>query len=66
VNPPGDAHETLEVIGSHCGLGHHPAVLYVIADRLAQAPGKWRPLRIPAMWRPFLRHHADDAAGGSA
>jgi pimeloyl-ACP methyl ester carboxylesterase len=66
VNPPGDAHETLEVIGSHCGLGHHPAVLYVIADRLAQAPGRWRPLRIPAMWRPFLRHHADDAAGGSA
>jgi pimeloyl-ACP methyl ester carboxylesterase len=65
VNPRGDAHETLEVIGSHCGLGHHPAVLYVIADRLAQTPGEWRPLRIPAMWRPFLRHHADDAADGS-
>jgi pimeloyl-ACP methyl ester carboxylesterase len=65
VNPRGDAHETLEVIGSHCGLGHHPAVLYVIADRLAQTPGEWQPLRIPAMWRPFLRHHADDAADGS-
>lgn len=62
VNPRADAHETLEVIGSHCGLGHHPAVLYVVADRLAQAPGAWRPLQIPAVWRPFLRHHADRAA----
>jgi pimeloyl-ACP methyl ester carboxylesterase len=63
VNPRGHEHETLEVIGSHCGLGHHPAVLYLIADRLAQSPGEWQPLRIPAVWRPFLRHHADDAAG---
>jgi pimeloyl-ACP methyl ester carboxylesterase len=64
VSPPGEGQETLEVIGSHCGLGHHPAVLYVIADRLAQAPGEWRPLRVPAVWRPFLRHHAEGAPGG--
>lgn len=66
VNPRGASHETLEVIGSHCGLGHHPAVLCAVADRLAQAPGEWRPMRVPAVWRPVLRHHADDAAGGWA
>jgi pimeloyl-ACP methyl ester carboxylesterase len=35
--------ENIEVEGSHCGLGHNPAVLYAIADRLAQAEGRWRP-----------------------
>jgi pimeloyl-ACP methyl ester carboxylesterase len=35
--------ENIEVEGSHCGLGHNPAVLYAIADRLAQAEGQWRP-----------------------
>ena len=35
--------ENIEVQGSHCGLGHNPAVVYAVADRLAQAEGKWRP-----------------------
>lgn len=35
--------ENIEVDGSHCGLGHNPAVLYAIADRLAQPEGGWRP-----------------------
>jgi pimeloyl-ACP methyl ester carboxylesterase len=35
--------ENIEVDGSHCGLGHNPAVLYAIADRLAQPEGHWRP-----------------------
>ena len=35
--------ENIEVEGSHCGLGHNPAVLYAIADRLAHAEGAWRP-----------------------
>jgi hypothetical protein len=35
--------ESIEVDGSHCGLGAHPAVLYAIADRLAQPEGSWRP-----------------------
>jgi pimeloyl-ACP methyl ester carboxylesterase len=53
-------HETIEVLGSHCGLGHHPAVLFLVADRLAQAPDGWRSMRIPAPWRPVLRHHRPD------
>jgi pimeloyl-ACP methyl ester carboxylesterase len=59
-------HETIEVVGSHCGLGHHPAVLLVVADRLAQPPGGWRPMRIPAPWRTLLRRHTVDGAAASA
>ena len=35
--------ESIEVESSHCGMGHHPAVVYAVADRLAQAEGEWRP-----------------------
>ena len=24
-------------------MGHHPAAVYAVADRLAQAEGKWKP-----------------------
>jgi len=34
--------ENIEVEGSHCGLGHHPAAVYAIADRLAQPEGRWK------------------------
>jgi hypothetical protein len=35
------------VYGSHAGLGHNPAVLWVIADRLAQPEGSWHPFVPP-------------------
>jgi pimeloyl-ACP methyl ester carboxylesterase len=35
--------ESIEVESSHCGMGHHPAVVYAIADRLAQREGEWAP-----------------------
>jgi pimeloyl-ACP methyl ester carboxylesterase len=35
--------ENIEVVASHLGLGVHPAVLYAIADRLAQPEGQWKP-----------------------
>ena len=35
-------HENVEVFGSHCGLGHHPGALMVIADRLSQPSGAWK------------------------
>jgi pimeloyl-ACP methyl ester carboxylesterase len=50
----GPRHESVEVVGSHCGLGHHPAVLHVIADRLAQPAGEWRPFEPRGLWRPFF------------
>ena len=33
----------IEVLASHIGLGAHPAVLYALADRLAQPEGGWAP-----------------------
>jgi pimeloyl-ACP methyl ester carboxylesterase len=33
--------DNIEIVGSHCGLGFHPLVLYAIADRLAQRDGEW-------------------------
>ncbi len=43
VEPPSDRAESIEVIGSHCGLGVNASVLYAMADRLAQPEGQWRP-----------------------
>jgi hypothetical protein len=39
LNRDGPLAENIEVYGSHCGLGHNPAVIYAIADRLAQPEG---------------------------
>lgn len=36
--------QNIEVIGSHCGLGHNPAVFVILADRLAQPENQWRPM----------------------
>lgn len=55
--------ESVEIEASHCGLGHHPAALYVIADRLAQKEGTWAPfdrgglrsLVYPDPWRGMQR-----------
>jgi pimeloyl-ACP methyl ester carboxylesterase len=45
--------ENIQVPGSHIGLLHNPATLYVIADRLAQAPGVHEPFSPPTWLRPF-------------
>ncbi|HTN81407.1 MAG TPA: alpha/beta hydrolase [Acidimicrobiales bacterium] len=45
-------HENVEVHGSHSGLGHNPTVLAVIADRLAQPEGRWRPFK-PVPWAAY-------------
>jgi pimeloyl-ACP methyl ester carboxylesterase len=52
--------ESVEVPGSHTGLGHNAAALWVVADRMAQPEGSWRPFTPPRgparvlfqMWRP--------------
>ena len=43
VNEPGPQTENIAVRSTHCGMGHHPAVLYAVADRLAQPEGRWTP-----------------------
>ena len=35
--------ENVEVLASHIGIGVNPAAWWVVADRLAQAPGVWTP-----------------------
>lgn len=45
--------ENIEVPASHFGMGANPAVLYAIADRLAQREDRWRPFAISG-WRSFV------------
>ncbi|MGJ4948083.1 esterase/lipase family protein [Bradyrhizobium sp. HKCCYLS20291] len=40
---PSSIAESIEVESSHCGMGHHPAAVYAVADRLAQPEGEWQP-----------------------
>ena len=55
IEPDSPTSESVEVLGSHSGLGHNPAVLWVVADRLAQPEGTWRPFEpsgaIPVLLR---------------
>ena len=44
---PGPRSENVAVRSSHLGMGHDPAVLWVVADRLAQPRHDWRPFRRP-------------------
>ncbi len=43
IEDAGPRAENIEVVASHLGLGAHPAVLYALADRLAQPEGQWKP-----------------------
>jgi pimeloyl-ACP methyl ester carboxylesterase len=46
-----DRHENVEVFATHSGLAVNPTSLHVIADRLRQREGEWRPFKPP----PFMR-----------
>jgi pimeloyl-ACP methyl ester carboxylesterase len=63
IEPWGPLRENVEVRGSHLGLGHNPAVLYVVADRLAQRPGAWEPFSPPAALRRLYPASPPPAAG---
>jgi len=39
-------HENIWVPGSHLGLGFNAAVMWIVADRLAQPEGEWQPFRV--------------------
>lgn len=47
--------ENVEVEGSHLGLGHNPLVLHVVADRLAQPEGEWKPFERSGLRRILYR-----------
>ena len=43
--------ENICVPASHIGLGVNPLVMYALADRLAQAEGKWTPFKAEGLKR---------------
>lgn len=50
--------ENIEVFASHLGLGVNPSVMLVIADRLAQSEGTWRPFKPVRILAPAFPENA--------
>lgn len=46
--------ENIEVLGSHCGMALNPTVWLLLADRLQQDDGDWRPFSRNEGWRRWL------------
>ena len=44
-------HENIRVAGSHTGLGFNPMVLAILADRLAEPEGQWKPFNPTGWWK---------------
>lgn len=61
LNTPGERCENIAVMASHLGLGHHPASIWAVADRLAQPEGTWKPFRAPIFLRPAFPKPAQPA-----
>lgn len=54
VEPTSAAHaESIRVFSSHVGMAVHPAVLYVLAERLKQPEGQWQPFERRG-WRAMV------------
>ncbi len=63
LETPGERCENIAVMASHLGLGHHPASIWAVADRLAQREGAWKPFKAPLFLRPAFPKPAQPAAG---
>ena len=50
--------ESIEIESSHCGMAHHPAVVYAVADRLAQPEGQWSHFKRGG-WRSLVYPNPD-------
>jgi hypothetical protein len=50
----GGQRENVEVNTTHIGLGFHAPALWVIADRLAQSPGTWKPFHPGSTIAPWF------------
>ena len=60
---PGPRSENVAVHASHLGMGHDPAVLWLVADRLAQTRDGWAPFSPPARLRFLYPREDGDTAG---
>ena len=65
VEDAGSHTESIEVRSSHSGMGHHPAVLYAIADRLAQPEHEWKPFDRGGMRALFFPRPYGSRSGGT-
>jgi pimeloyl-ACP methyl ester carboxylesterase len=63
LDTPSARCENIAVMASHLGLGHHPASIWAIADRLAQPEGTWKPFKAPLFLRPAFPKPAEPAVG---
>jgi pimeloyl-ACP methyl ester carboxylesterase len=61
LDTPSSRCENIAVMASHLGLGHHPASIWAIADRLAQPEGDWKPFKAPLFLRPAFPKPAQPA-----
>lgn len=67
LDVPSPRAENIAVLSSHFGYGHHPAVIYAVADRLALPLGQWEPFQPPrALRRLFPRPEAPSHPTGAA
>ena len=57
-------HENIWVPGSHLGLGFNAAVMWVLADRLAQPEGSWQPFEPDGVLGALYSHAARQADSG--
>ena len=58
LDTPGERCENIAVMASHLGLGHHPASIWAVADRLAQPEGDLEAVQgaaVPAAGVPEAR-----------
>jgi pimeloyl-ACP methyl ester carboxylesterase len=62
LDTPGARCENIAVMASHLGLGHHPASIWAVTDRLAQPEGTWKPFKAPLFLRPAFPKPARPAA----
>ncbi len=60
--PQGRQSENIEVCASHFGMGANPAVLWAIAERLAQPEGAWKPFDRSG-WRQLIYGDPQSANG---
>jgi pimeloyl-ACP methyl ester carboxylesterase len=54
-------HENIRVQGSHVGLGFNPMVLAILAERLAQPEGGWKPFSPQGWWGSAYRWATHEA-----
>jgi len=55
IQKPGGQTENIRVPASHTGLGVNPLVMYILADRLAQAQNDWTPFKAEGAKRFLFR-----------